>query len=165
MMPARNLGIAACLLLGLAACKQAPDAEPTNDNPDAPVREVETLPPDESAPPANATDKEVAPAEATGPIPPAFQARWGLTPADCTSTRGDAKGLLTIGPDTLKFYESRAKLTKVIGHWPEKLKAEFAVTGEGQSWTKVETLSLTGSSNVLIRQEEGAEFRYRRCGA
>lgn len=164
MLP-RNIAFAACLLFALAACKQAPDAEPANDNPDAPVREIETLPPDETVPPANAAENGADAAEAAGPIPPAFRARWGITPADCTSTRGDDKGLLTIGPDTLRFYESRAKLTRVIGNWPEKLKAEFAFTGEGQSWTKVETLSLTGSSNVLIRQEEGAEFRYRRCGA
>src|SRR3954452_16808212 len=41
-------------------------------------------------------------------IPPALHGRWGLTPMDCTSTRGDAKGLLIVGPADLKFYESRA---------------------------------------------------------
>ncbi|MBA2919918.1 hypothetical protein GON01_07615 [Sphingomonas sp. MAH-20] len=94
-----------------------------------------------------------------------MQGRWGLVPADCTSTRGDAKGLLTITGDTLQFYESRAKLAKIVGNWPEKLKAEFAFTGEGQSWTRTETLSLTNSSNTLVREDEelAQPLRYSRC--
>src|SRR6188472_2988303 len=42
------------------------------------------------------------------PIPAALQGRWGLTPADCTSALGDAKGLLVINANELRFYESRA---------------------------------------------------------
>jgi len=155
-------------LLALAACQaNAPD-NAANDavaakQAEAPVKEVETLPPDETVvEPDNTTD---APAEAA--IPESMQGRWGLVPADCTSARGDAKGLLTITPDTLQFYESRAKLTKVVGNWPEKLKAEFAFTGEGQSWTRTETLSLTNSSNTLVREDEELPkpLRYSRCRA
>ena len=29
-------------------------------------------------------------------IPAAFHGRWGMVPADCTSTRGDNKGLITV---------------------------------------------------------------------
>ena len=159
--------IAFLALLALAACKAAPDPEAANqadveNQLNAPVKEVETLPPDETAvvqePEHNAP---VAPAPTS--IPESMQGRWGLVPADCTSTRGDAKGLLTVTGDTLQFYESRAKLTKMIGSWPEKLTAEFAFTGEGQSWTKTETLALTGSSNALVRTEDGRDFRYLRC--
>lgn len=153
-------------LLALAACQaNAPD-NAANDTvaakqAEAPVKEVETLPPDETVvEPGNATEAAV---EAT--IPESMQGRWGLVAADCTSTRGDAKGLLTITSDTLQFYESRAKLTKVVGNWPEKLKAEFAFTGEGQSWTRTETLSLTNSSNTLVREDEelAKPLRYSRC--
>jgi hypothetical protein len=151
-------------LLALAACQaNAPD-NAANDavaanQANAPVKDIETLPPDETVvDPDNETT-----AEAT--IPESMQGRWGLVPADCTSTRGDAKGLLTITADTLKFYESRATLTKVVGNWPEKLKAEFAFTGEGQSWTRTETLSLTNSSNTLVREDEelAQPLRYARC--
>lgn len=99
------------------------------------------------------------------PIPPAFQDRWGLIVADCDPTRDDAKGLMTITSDALRFYESRAQLSKIIGSWPEKLEAEFAFTGEGQSWTKTETLALVGSSKTLIRTEDGKDLRYTRCPA
>ena len=153
-------------LLALAACQaNAPD-NAANDaaaakQAEAPVKEVETLPPDETV-----VEPENEAAEApTTAIPESMQGRWGLVPADCTSTRGDAKGLLTITGDTLKFYESRAMLTKVVGNWPEKLKAEFAFTGEGQSWTRTETLSLTNSSNTLVREDEelAQPLRYARC--
>ena len=153
-------------LLALAACQANAPNNAANDavaakQAEAPVKEVETLPPDETVvEPGHASLEEAAAA-----IPASMQGRWGLVPADCTSTRGDAKGLLTITPDTLQFYESRAKLTKVVGNWPEKLNAEFAFTGEGQSWTRTETLSLTNSSNTLIRQDEELPqpLRYSRC--
>lgn len=153
-------------LLALAACQvNAPD-NAANDavaakQAEAPVKDIETLPPDETVvDSANASAEETAAA-----IPGSMQGRWGLVPADCTSTRGDAKGLLTVTPDTLQFYESRAKLTKIVGNWPEKLKVEFAFTGEGQSWTRTETLSLTNSSNTLVREDEELPqpLRYSRC--
>lgn len=153
-------------LFALAACQaNAPD-NAANDavaanQANAPVKDIETLPPDETVvEPGNDSEQEAAAA-----IPESMQGRWGLVPADCTSTRGDAKGLLTVTPDTLQFYESRAKLAKVVGSWPEKLKAEFAFTGEGQSWTRTETLSLTNSSNTLVRDDEELPqpLRYARC--
>ena len=50
---------------------------------------------------------------------------------------------------------------------PEKLIAEFAFIGEGQQWTRTETLELTGSSNTLIRSETDppGRFTYKRCDA
>ena len=155
-------------LLALAACQaNAPDNAAHDAvaarQAEAPIKDIETLPPDETVvEPGNGSVEEAAAA-----IPASMQGRWGLVPADCTSTRGDAKGLLTVTPDMLQFYESRAKLTKVVGHWPEKLKAEFAFTGEGQSWTRTETLSLTNSSNTLVREDEELQkpLRYSRCRA
>jgi hypothetical protein len=156
-------------LFALAACQaNAPD-NAANDavaanQANAPVKDIETLPPDETiVAPENEGAAETPAAEAH--IPDSMQGRWGLVPADCTSTRGDAKGLLTITGDTLKFYESRAKLTKVVGNWPEKLEAKFAFTGEGQSWARTETLSLTNSSNTLVREgdELAKPLRYARC--
>jgi hypothetical protein len=157
-------------LLALAACQSNAPDNAANDaiaanQAEAPVKEIETLPPDESVVEPHAD--ESAPVAVGGTIPASVQGRWGLVPADCNSTRGDAKGLLTITGDTLQFYESRAKLTKVLGNWPEKLKAQFAFTGEGQNWTRTEILSLTNSSNTLIRedQELPQPLRYSRCPA
>ena len=72
--------------------------------------DVDVLPPDESAVTPtneleNGDDAEPVNDTATA-IPASLHGRWGLTPADCTSTRGDAKGLLIVSADGLKFYES-----------------------------------------------------------
>src|SRR6476659_3156800 len=49
---------------------------------------------DGSAPTNVVTTPAGAPDAAAAAIPAALHGRWGLTPGDCTSTRGDAKGLL-----------------------------------------------------------------------
>ncbi len=79
--------------------------------------------------------RPASPDTGTG-IPAALHGRWGLVPADCTSTRGDNKGLLTITADTLRFYESVGTLGKVVERDTGRLVADFAMTGEGQSWTR-----------------------------
>ena len=87
--------IALLPLLALAACQAAPetnaaqDAE-TADQANAPVKDVETLPPDESVmPPASETAGPSGPAPKT--IPGAFQGRWGIGSNDCDPKRDDAK--------------------------------------------------------------------------
>ena len=158
-------------LLALVACQAAPEANAANDavaanQAEAPVKDVETLPPDET------TITEPAEDAAGGggrlparTIPAAFHGRWGMVPADCDPGRDDAKGLVEIRADSMKFYESRAQLTRLVGSSPEKVEAEFAFTGEGQNWTKTETLAISDDSHTLIRTEDGGESRYKRCPA
>jgi hypothetical protein len=100
-----------------------------------------------------------------GKIPPRFQGRWGLVPADCTSTRGDNKGLMTVGRDRLSFYESRASVSKIEALSPTELKVSLAFTGEGQEWTQDTPLVLEQNGNVLTRFADGQTLRYTRCGA
>lgn len=162
----------AALALALAACQ--PDASSSSANTASPAPAAEALPDDRGQPaaevPGNAAAIANEAADQTVPvtaIPAAFHGRWGLVPADCTSTRSDAKGLLTVTGEMLAFYESRARLDEVVSSYPEKFTAKFAFSGEGQNWTKIETLELTGSSNTLVRSESGApdRFRYARCPA
>jgi hypothetical protein len=163
-----NALIPAIALLALAACQPPSDpnaVDPGELNVDA--ADIEVLPPSEEAgPPAadNAAANETAPAAA---IPAAFHGRWGMVPADCTSTRGDNKGLITVDSTSIKFYESRATLTKATGDAPENFTGDFGFTGEGQTWTKSQNLKLTGSSNRLIRSETepAMSFTYKRCTA
>ena len=103
-------------------------------------------------------------------IPASLQGRWGLVPADCTSTRGDAKGLLTIDATTLKFYESRGTVAKVIAGGPDSFDANYDFTGEGQEWTRIEKLSLVDGKlkrkSVTQKGEEpGVDLSYERCPA
>jgi hypothetical protein len=114
------------------------------------------------APPANAVATKPLPAVASK-IPAPLQGRWGLTPGDCTSTRGDAKGLLIIGPDDLKFYESRAVPGPDTQTSPDSISGKFAFTGEGQTWTKFQALELQKDQLVRTESNPMASFTYARC--
>ena len=173
MMTAR-FTLPALLALAIAACQQSnDDSNITIDNEinaaEAANADVETLPPSEESGDPDVTNR---PDEADDDgsddagqlvIPAAFRGRWGMVPADCTSTRGDAKGLIVVGPKTIRFYESLATLTDVTLNAPENFTGDFSFIGEGQTWTKSQNLKLTGSSNTLKRAEEGGTFTYTRC--
>jgi hypothetical protein len=96
-------------------------------------------------------------------IPAALHGRWGMTPADCTSTRGDAKGLLEVSADGLRFYESRATPVRNVERSGDSIRADFAFTGEGETWTKFQTLALQDARLVRTESSPMASFTYVRC--
>lgn len=100
-------------------------------------------------------------------MPAAMQGRWGMAPDDCDPARSDAKGLLQVGADSLRFYESRATLRSAAMIGPDAVRATFAYTGEGMEWTAEDTFRLINNGEVLVRRSTGAEptepFEYRRC--
>ncbi len=166
----------AAMPLALAACQQAP--ADTDAATDTAATATETAPAsDDAGPVATPTVTETATATPTASptsesdgstIPVALRGRWGLVAADCTSTRGDAKGLLTISPTTLKFYESLGTLGKIRTRTASTLRADFSFSGEGMTWTRDEALSVAG--NKLTRTERGGDepgsggpFTYTRC--
>jgi len=114
------------------------------------------------APPANAVVTQPPPTPATK-VPVPLQGRWGLTPGDCTSTRGDAKGLLIVGPAELKFYESRAVPGPDTQTSRDSISGNFTFTGEGQTWTKFQALELQGQQLVRTESNPMASFTYARC--
>ena len=119
----------------------------------------------DGAPPANGTATvpttgDPAPAAS---IPAALHGRWGMTPADCTSTRGDAKGLLVVRADGMVFYESEAVPARNVQTSKDSISADFAFTGEGQSWTKFQTLTLDDDKLVRTESSPMASFTYVRC--
>ena len=115
-----------------------------------------------SSPP---TDTETpAPTE----IPAAIRGRWGLVPADCTSTRGDAKGLLTITASKLEFFESVGTLDTIMEAEPTRIRASFAFEGEGMTWKREAVLDVQDDGATLIRREYGEDaapgpLRYAKC--
>ena len=156
------------LALALAGCQQSPDRSD-----EAPAA-VETLPtePDGgigTTPTGTPSETATADEEASGTtIPTAIQGRWGMVPADCTSTRGDAKGLLTITGNTLKFYESVGTLGTIKSRAENSLRADFAFSGEGMTWSRDVELSVAG--DTLTRTERGGDepggpFTYAKCAA
>jgi hypothetical protein len=173
-MTIRSLGVVA--LLALAACNDAGDENITIDNSvnaaEAANAEIEVLPPDDSAngggndvvPPTNADGEAAAPPDsrAAALIPAQYRGRWGMVPADCTSTRGDAKGLITVGDRTIRFYESTATLKEQRPAIATSFSGLFGFTGEGQTWAKVMTFTRIG--DMLKRAEEDGSYTYKRCG-
>ena len=158
--------LAVAMFLALAACQQGNDDNFVIDESNTANAEIETLPPDETV--SNDADIEGNVANSSAGallIPAAFHGRWGMVPKDCTSTLGDAKGLITVDASSIKFFESRATLTKVTGNAPENFTGNFAFSGEGMNWNNSQNLKLTGSSNTLLRkQSDIAEpFTYQRC--
>lgn len=156
------------LALALAAC----DAAPTDDTaagsdatetpmpaePDGGIGDGATPPADDtSAPEGDATT-----------IPTALQGRWGLVPADCTSTRGDAKGLIEVTGDTITFYESRATLGEIAERTDDRIRATFSFTGEGMTWSRDMALEAQDGGEALVRTEYGEDamadpLRYTKC--
>jgi hypothetical protein len=121
---------------------------------------------------ANSSVAPVEPDDAGTPapteIPEAIRGRWGLVAADCTSTRGDAKGLLEIDAGRLRFYESVGTLDTVMDAEPTRLRATFDFEGEGMTWEREMVLDVQDGGSTLIRREYGEDaapgpFRYSRC--
>ena len=147
-------------VLALAGCGTAPavnEAAPANEA--APVNAV-----------APAANEQAAATPAETGIPAAMHGRWGLVPNDCTSTLGDAHGLLTVTAERLEFYESRATVANAIERTPERLVADFAFTGEGQTWSERMTLALADGGATLVRTSQSPDaatepLRYSRCPA
>jgi hypothetical protein len=154
--------MAAALAVASSACGK-PD--PVADEPSNIVGnvDVETLPGDESAgTPPNAPAPPEAPTSSTA-IPAALHGRWGIAPADCTSTYGDAKGLMTVSADELRFYESVARPTSDVTTLPDAVSGNFTFTGEGQTWTRHEALTVRQGKLVRTESDPMSSYTYARC--
>ena len=162
---------AALLALALVACQPASDSNNVAiDETNATVPpDVAMLPPGEdAAPPAadkaptNASDGAAVEPTTPDSIPSQYRGRWGIVPADCTSTRGDAKGLITIAEGTIRFYESTATLKEQRPAIATSFSGQFDFTGEGQTWQRVMTFTRTG--DTLKRADDDGTTNYKRCG-
>ena len=101
-------------------------------------------------------------------VPAGMQGRWGLVAADCEPGRDDAKGLMTVSATTLAFYESRAALGAIKTRGADRITADFAFSGEGQTWTRTIALQLTEGGTRLRREDAGSDpealkVTYLRC--
>jgi hypothetical protein len=151
----------------VAACQQGETTTPgesSQPGADAPAGPAST------ASPTAATSQDPTTSDGAGEagIPVALQGNWGMVPADCTSTRGDAKGLLKISGTTLKFYESVAELGTVKERSETSLRADYAFTGEGMSWTRDVTLTASNGGKTLTLLDRGGEnpegpYTYTKC--
>ena len=170
MRIAQTIAISLSIALALASCaKHDPVADEASNTAGLPsVDQVAggkdgRASADGSAPTNVTTPASASAAAGVVAIPAALHGRWGLTPGDCTSTKGDAKGLLLVTSGELQFYESRAVPAAHVATSDQSIGADFAYTGEGQSWSKFETLQI--KKDKLIRTESSpmSSFTYARC--
>ena len=168
-MMTNRIALPALLALAIAACQQPADDSniAIDDNINAANAEIETLPPSEEAGDPNIVnglneaDDSGSEDPATLFIPAQYRGRWGLVAADCTSTRGDAKGLITVGDTSIRFYESTAALQEQRPAIATSFSGVFVFTGEGQTWERVMTLTRTG--DTLKRADSEGSYTYTRC--
>lgn len=153
-------------LLLLVACQPSSDDDPEGSGANAvPIESAE--PGNDTAPDPDLTEPEGSMAGSLpGDIIPApFRGRWGLTPADCDVAAGRAEGLLTIGSEILRFYESVAEPLTLETMGRTAISGSFAFSGEGMEWTREMTLTLGPDGKTLVRAENDprASYTYTRC--
>jgi hypothetical protein len=155
--------ISCALVLALVACGKS---DPIDEKAAANTRglpDVKVSAPSASGEPHKQTEAARPLPAPTMKIPAAVQGRWGLTPADCFSTRGDGKGLLVVTPDILHFYESRAVPAAGVDSDGHSISGNFAFAGEGQSWTRYEALNFDKDRLTRTETNPTASFSYAKC--
>lgn len=157
--------ISIALGLSLAGCGRAGPVDNKATRAAAALPNVNAPAPSASGEPhGKTTAADAAPATvAVMKIPAALQGRWGLAPADCTSTLGDAKGLLVVNANELRFYESRAVPASNVDSDAVSIVGNFAFAGEGQRWTKYEALKMDNRTLVRTEMNPAASFTYAKC--
>lgn len=161
-MSRAGLVLALPALIGLAACssQKEPASEPSQGSHPAPAREEPDVSGEPTAPATDLVD--------TSSIPPLLRGRWGLVPLDCTGDPAAAKGLVTVRPDKLEFYESVAELGSIKEIGEGAISAEFRFEGEGQTWDlDVELVSPDGGK-TMVRTDHGEDaapqpLTYTKC--
>ena len=154
--------ISCALVLAVAACGGRNPVD-VDANSTAGLPDINRSAPSASGEP----HADTRPASALPPpsvrIPAALQGRWGLSPADCTTSLGDAKGLLVINGDEFRFYESRAVPAERAQTDPNSISGQFAFIGEGRSWTRYEALKADGQRLIRTEANPTASFSYAKC--
>ena len=129
------------LIAALAACgKPDPVANGANAVAAIPATDKAAATPDgRAAGRGTGSPPRPRPPRAT-PIPAALQGRWGLTPGDCTSALGDAKGLLVINGRELRFYKSRAVPSPGVAADSDSIARQFRLYGRRTELDEVRNL-------------------------
>lgn len=154
------------LLVGAAALAACGGNDPVADqgNSGAGLPTLNQVEPSPSGTPPEARSNVAEPAAARpGKIPVALRGRWGLSPADCTRQVSDAKGLILVNGDDLRFYESRAVPSAKVQTSANSINGPFDFTGEGRNWSQYEALELQRGKMVRTERNPIATFTYVNC--
>lgn len=154
--------ISSLALLAVVACSSRDPVDDKAKN-TAGLPDIKATAPSASGEPHGTTAPARASPAPTVTIPLALQGRWGLSPGDCTTALGDAKGLLVINANELRFYESRAVPAANVNTDANSMSGNFSFTGEGQSWAKYEALTLHKGGLTRTETKPSASFSYAKC--
>ncbi len=80
-------------------------------------------------------------------IPAGFQGRWSDSAVTCARP-GDTSRL-TVKGDSLIFYESEGKVTRIRLLAPNEIRIEAHYTGEGEAWSRTSNLRLSAADDAL----------------
>jgi hypothetical protein len=149
----------------MAACSKPSPIANNAAAPNLPPPAGDANPDPAGGPPDNAVENHAETPAATDAalIPASLQGRWGLTPGDCTGPLDSAKGLLVIGPNQLRFYESRAVPSPDVQTDAGATRGTFHFTGEGQTWDKFESLKRNGDKLTRTEGNPTASYTYAKC--
>jgi len=169
-----KIAAAAAALLALAACSSKPlesadnktaEVDANEAKADAAIQNIVQVDGPGAVAPGVPVSKPSPELDDPDALPVPMRGRWGLTAADCDVSNGAPKGLMTIAPKTLKFYESTATVVSLAKASSYAVTAGLSFEGEGQKWTSAETLALVSGGTALMRTEQSPvhTFRYQRC--
>ena len=145
----------------LVACSGRDPVADEANNAAATPAQANAIVPEVAANEAN--DVAAEPRLTSTTIPSVLHGRWGLTPEDCTSTRGDAKGLLIISADQLKFYESVGKPAGELKVSDDSASGDYNFSGEGMTWKKYQVLEIQSGKLVRTESSPMTSYTYARC--
>ena len=92
--------------------------------------------------------------------PPAFQGEWNADLAACGG--GGHESRLTIGPDTIGFYESQGQISATRLAGDGRLAIEAMMSGEGETWVDSRVFQLSEDGQTLTDVTEGSTGMVRR---
>ncbi len=151
------------LLLPLAACDRS--EEPHNEaSPSEPVIVDETDVPSVDEQPAPEERPQRPPSARVtdrSRLPGAFLGEWTGTNADCADAVADTH--LSITSRALQFYESQGSIVSVAQAGPRAVRVDVSYEGEGQSWNRQQTLTLSDDGSRLTVADEDGSFARKRC--
>ncbi|KQN90548.1 hypothetical protein ASE95_13865 [Sphingomonas sp. Leaf231] len=96
-------------------------------------------------------------------FPTEFLGYWGVDDDDCELANTAATGRINIDADTIRFYESNARVQGMEHRSAHELAVQLRYSGEGKAWERTETFRLDAGGTALVRGSPPEMQRYRRC--
>jgi hypothetical protein len=96
-------------------------------------------------------------------FPTEFLGYWGAGDNDCELANTAATGRINIDADTIRFYETRARVQRIDRRSAQELAVDLRFSGQGPGVYAREVYRLDAGGTALVRTSPTAKQRYRRC--